>query len=329
MKKGFILFFLSFGLVANISFAQTMEELVAQKDAKAAELATLSAELADLQGKVDGLTAEVADLTDKVTPYPRWTTGLLGTAGFNFAGFNNWFGKGEPSTQAVTVGLASSAFANLQQEKYFWNNNANLALSWLKFDKDTEVDGTDGEDDFNVAADAFNLMSLFGYKLSDKLAVSALGEYRTTVLGGTFNDPGYLDLGAGVTWTPIPNLVAVFHPLNYNFIFSENENAFTSSLGTKAVVDYSANITEGIAWKTNLSAFISYQGSELSNWTWVNNFSTAYKGIGIGLDLGLRGNRQEANLANATRVADGKEALSDNPLQSYFILGLSYNLSSN
>ncbi|MEM0993246.1 MAG: DUF3078 domain-containing protein [Bacteroidota bacterium] len=327
MKKGAILFLFSLCLCIHASFAQTMEELKAEQAEKAAELATLETELADLQGKVDALKGEVATLTDKVTPYPRWSTGLLGTVGLNIAGFNNWFARANPSTSATTIGLTGAAFANLQQKKYFWNNGGNLALSWLRFDDDT---GDDVDPEFEVAADAFNVTSLFGYKLNSKLAASALGEYRTTLLDGTFNDPGYLDLGVGITWTPIPNLVAVFHPLNYNFVFAEDDVNFESSLGTKAVVDYSANLTKGIAWRSNLSAFLSYQGSELSNWTWVNNFSTAYKGIGIGLDVGLRGNRQEANAANATRLAEGKDPLeSDNPLQTYFILGLSYNLSSN
>ncbi|MEM9888501.1 MAG: DUF3078 domain-containing protein [Bacteroidota bacterium] len=327
MKKVLILFFLFFFLLTNYSFAQTMEELKEQQTEKTAELASLETELADLQGKVDALKGEVADLTDKVTPYPRWSTGLLGTLGFNFAGFNNWLARANPSTSATTIGLTGGFFANLQQEKYFWNNGGNLALSWLRFD-DNPDDDVDA--DFETAADAFNVTSLFGYKLNPKLAASALGEYRTTLLDETFNDPGYLDLGVGATWTPLTNLVVVFHPLNYNFVFSEDKTNFESSLGLKTVVDYSANITEGIAWKSNLSTFLSYEDTQLSNWTWINTFSTAYKGIGIGLDIGLRGNRQEANAENARRAEAGEQALdSDNPVQTYFILGLAYNLTSN
>jgi hypothetical protein len=42
------------------------------------------------------------------------------------------------------------------------------------------------------------------------------------------NDPGYLDLGAGVTWTPIKDLIVVIHPLNYHFIFSSGVLLITS-----------------------------------------------------------------------------------------------------
>jgi uncharacterized coiled-coil protein SlyX len=322
--KGILTVF-AFSLICTFSFGQTMEELKEQQAAKASELAELEASLGELQGKVESLKSEVATLTDKVTPYPRWSTGLLGNIGLNLASFDNWFLNANPTTRATTIGFTSAAFANLEQENYFWRNGGNLALSWLKFDNDPDVDS--GNDEFNVAADALNVTSLFGYKLNPKLAASALGEYRTALLDGNFNNPGYLDLGVGATWTPIPNLVAVFHPLNYNFVFSDDDLDFQSSLGLKAVVDYSANITEGIAWRSNLSTFLSYEdASELSNWTWVNNFSTAYRGIGIGLDVGLRQNRQEAN---AQKAANPGADIGDNPLQTYYVLGLSYNLSSN
>ena len=162
------------------------------------------------------------------------------------------------------------------------------------------------------------VVQLHGFKFTEKLAASALGEYRTSVLDGKFNDPGYLDLGVGGTWTPLPNLVVVFHPLNYNFVFSETGSDYESSLGTKVLADYTQKIGKNIAWRSNLSAFLSYKDSgELSNWTFVNSLSTAYKGIGVGFELGLRSNKQEANAAN----------LSDNPLQTYYILGLSYSLA--
>ena len=76
-------------------------------------------------------------------------------------------------------------------------------------------------------ADQFNLTSLYGYNITKKFAASALGEYRTSVLSyadtsgvkvSSFNNPGYLDLGVGVTYTPMKNLILVFHPINYNFV---------------------------------------------------------------------------------------------------------------
>jgi hypothetical protein len=182
-------------------------------------------------------------------------------------------------------------------------------------------------DTFSVTADAFNVVSLFGYKLNEKLAISTLGEYRTSILDKRFNNPGYLDLGVGATWTPLTDLVVVFHPLNYNFVFSDADFTYESSLGCKVVADYTRAITKGISWKSNLSAFLSYKDTDFSNWTWVNSFSTAVRGIGIGIDIGLRGNKQEA--FNAALAADPTSNLTlgdfdNNKLQTYFLIGLSY-----
>ena len=303
-------------LIGQVAFAQTTEELQQMKEEKSAELTKLKGELDELTGKVDALKGEVASLTDQLTPYPRWDKGVLGTLGMNFSNFNDWLLRDQPNTSAVNIGFSSTAFVNGDFENTFWRNNLTLTLGWLKFD---DKDNPDDVDDFQVSADAFNVTSLFGYKLSDKIAISTLGEYRTSILEDRFNNPGYLDLGVGATWTPIQDLVVVVHPLNYNFVFSDSDFDFQSSLGAKVVADYTRAITKGVNWKSNLSAFLSYEGSDLSNWTWVNGISTAVKGIGIGLDVGLRSNQQEANAA----------MLSDNPLQTYWILGLTYAVSSN
>lgn len=299
-------------LIPSLLSAQTQEELAR----KTASLDSLKQIQSALNNQVSTLAGEVATLTDQLTPYPRWNKGLLGNLGLNFATFSDWLSKNQSNTSAVNIGITSTAFANGEWEKSFWRNSANLTLGWLKFDDKDNPDDTEG---FQVAADAFNLSSLYGFKLSPKIAISTLGEYRTSILEGKFNNPGYLDLGAGATWTPANNLVVVVHPLNYNFVFADEEFSYESSLGAKIVADYTKKIVQGLNWKSNLSAFLSYEGGDLSNWTWVNTFSTAYKGIGIGLDIGLRNNKQEALAAE----------LDNNPLQTYWILGLSYAISSN
>ena len=195
-------------------------------------------------------------------------------------------------------------------------------------DKDSELD----EEGFQETTDVFNITSLYGRKLSEKWAISALAEYRTTILDN-FNDPGYLDFGVGATWTPIKNLVVVIHPLNYNLVFSKGNNtAFESSLGAKIVADYTRQIG-AVSFKSNLSMFQSYESSNLSNWTWINSFSyTLWKKIGVGFDVGLRDNKQESLNFQRGGLADGvdPETLTfdsddfDNELQTYWLLGLSY-----
>jgi uncharacterized coiled-coil protein SlyX len=311
MKNTLLVFaFIAMALAAN---TQTSTELSALQAQKSAELGQLQTQLAELTGRVESLQNEVEDLNDQLTPYPRWDIGALGNLGFSFSSFSDWLPKSQPNTTAFNIGFAGNGFANLEQRKYFWRNNANLTLGWLKFN---DRDNNEDEDEFNVSADALAASSLFGYKLSEKLALSALAEYRSSILDDKFNNPGYLDLGAGVTWTPITDLVVVVHPLNYNLIFSDSDFDFKSTLGAKVVVDYKKLLTKNLAWRTNLSAFASYEGFDYSNWTWTNGLTTAVKGLGIGIDFGLRQNEQEALSVGRT----------DNPLQSYWIVGLAYAL---
>ena len=162
-----------------------------------------------------------------------------------------------------------------------------------------------------------------------KWAVSGLVEYRTTLLDN-FNDPGYLDVGVGATWTPLENLIVVIHPLNYNFVFADNDAIFESSAGAKIVADYTRQIG-AISFKTNFSTFQSYKSSDLSNFTWTNSFSyTLWKMIGVGFDFALRSNKQEA-LAFAQGQFDETSGDPeptfdniDNKLQTYYTIGLSY-----
>lgn len=299
-------------LVISAGYSQTKEELEAQKAEKQAVADAAQAEANALQAQIDAL--------------PGWRVGAFGTIGGSLSNFNNWYAQGAPNNSSGNIGFTVNGYANLIQEKFFWRNALTTNLNWVKLDnKDIDTD----DDDFNPTTDVFNISSLYGRNITSKLAASALMEYRTTILNN-FNDPGYLDLGVGATWTPIENLIVVVHPINYNFVFADNDAVFESSLGAKIVADYTRQIG-AINFKTNLSAFQSYKSSDLSNWTWTNSFSyTLWKMIGVGFDFGLRSNKQEA-FAYALGQFDPSSGDDepnfgniDNDLQTYYTLGLSY-----
>ncbi|APY08344.1 hypothetical protein BWZ20_08555 [Winogradskyella sp. J14-2] len=288
-------------LTVAFSFSQTKEELQAQKAEKQAEADKFQAEADALQAQIDAL--------------PGWRVGAFGTIGGSLSGFNNWYAQGSPNNNSGNIGITFNAFANKIEDKYFWRNSLLANLAWVKFD---DRDNPTDDDSFRAGTDVFNLSSLYGQKLSEKWAISGLMEYRTTLIDN-FNDPGFLDVGVGATWTPIENLIVVIHPLNYNFVFADNDAAFNSSAGAKIVADYTRQIG-AIAFKTNFSTFQSYEDSDLSNWTWTNSFSyTLWKMIGVGFDFGLRSNQQEAANFQGVPLADA-----DNDLQSYYTIGLSY-----
>lgn len=309
MKKILMVLVLVAGTMGT--YAQTVEELKAEMKPKKDSVAAIQSRIKSIQSKIDAM--------------PGWKIGAFGTIGGTISEFNNWYSKGIPNSSAGNIGFTVNSYANLKEDKFFWRNAANINLSWVKID-DTD-DPTD-DDTFRQANDVFNITSLYGHRLNKKFAISTLGEYRTTILSN-FNDPGYLDIGVGATWTPIEDLVVVVHPLNYNFVFSKGDNVFESSLGAKIVADYTRQLGD-ISFKTNLSAFQSYKSADFSNWTWTNSFGyTLWKMIGVGFDFGLRKNKQEAlNYAlNNQTLPDPTPTFDtvDNKLQTYWILGLNYS----
>jgi hypothetical protein len=296
LLSALLMFAVTFG------FSQTKEELKTQKAEKQAEADKFQGEANAIQAQIDAL--------------PGWRVGAFGTIGGSLSNFSEWYSQGTPNNSSGNIGITFNAYANKIEEKYFWRNALTTNLAWVKLDnKDIDTDS----EDFESTTDVFNLSSLYGRKLSEKWAASGLMEYRTTLLDN-FNKPGFLDVGVGATWTPLENLIVVIHPLNYNFVFSDNDDAFKSSAGAKIVADYTRQIG-AVAFKSNFSTFQSYKDGDLSNFTWTNSFSyKLWKMIGVGFDFALRSNKQEA--ANA-QVVDLKDA--DNKLQSYYTVGLSYS----
>ncbi|MBP2831132.1 DUF3078 domain-containing protein [Aquimarina sp. U1-2] len=308
MKKILCLAFLL--LAITTTSAQTEEELKKEQAVKKDSIAAIQKRIDAIQAKLDTITG--------------WKIGAFGTVGGSLSGFNNWFAQGIPNNSAGNIGITFNGYANLLQKKYFWKNSLTTNFAWVKLD---DRDDPTDDDGFREATDVFNFTSLFGYRLTRTLAVSTLTEYRTTILSN-FNDPGYLDIGAGITWTPIKNLVIVVHPVNYNFVFSEGDAQYESSLGAKLVADYTRRIG-AINFKTNLSAFLSYEDTDYSNWTWTNSFTyTLWKAIGVGFDFGLRSNKQEAYnfaLAQVPEIVPTPTLENtDNELQSFWNLGVSY-----
>lgn len=312
MKR--VITLLTLFLFSSIAMAQTVEELKAEKKVK--------------QDSINALQKKVSALQKQIDTYPGWKLGVFGTLGASLSDFNNWYAQGTPNNSSGNIGISANPYAKLDREKYFWYNQAQINLSWVKFDdKDDPTD----DDSFREAADVFNLSSLFGYKFSEKWAASALAEYRTTILNN-INDPGYLDAGVGVTWLPNSDLTVVIHPLNYNFVFSDGQADYESSLGTKVLATYAKKLGN-LDLKSQLSAFLSYEGSDYNNWTWITSLGYKFwKGIGVGFEFGLRDNKQEAyNFAHTNWINAGMVETEptldtvDNKLQTYWLFGLNYD----
>ncbi|MBK8501201.1 MAG: DUF3078 domain-containing protein [Saprospiraceae bacterium] len=271
---------------------QTIEEYRTMKKEKEKEMKALKGEISMLKTKIDS--------------FPGWEFGTYGTLGYNLSHFNNWQKGANPNAISAAIRASVNGFANYRDSKTFWRNAVSTNLGWLKLDTDKH-DSESGK--FEQVADVLHLSSLFGYTFVDNLAVSTLAEFNTSVLSD-FNNPGILDFGVGSTWKPVKNLVLVMHPLNYHWVFGEDPQ-FSDALGAKIVADYTSQIVSGLGWKTNLTTFISYKSRDpsLTEWTWANSLSlNVWKGVGIGFEFGLR-----------------KAEVEDHEVQSFWVLGLSYN----
>ena len=305
MKKNKMILALIFLCFSVISSAQTSNELKKELSSKKDSIAALQSKADQLQKQIDAL--------------PGWRKGAFGTIGASFSGFNNWYSRNAPNASAGNIGVTVNGFANLIEEKFFWRNSGGINLGWVKMDDQAII----GDEGFETATDVFTITSLYGTRINEKWALSALTEYRTTLIDN-FNNPGFLDFGVGFTWTPTERLVVVMHPGNYNFVFSKGDANFQSSPGAKLVADYTASYYK-LNVKSNVSIFTSYNNSNLSNWNWTNSFSyTLWKKIGVGFEFGLRNNKQEAlNNALITNV-NATFDTADNKIQNYWLFGISY-----
>ncbi len=307
---------------------QTLAELKAKKD-------TLETQLKAKKKEVGTIEGEIAGLQKKINLMSGWLMGLTGLVGLDFAGTNRWIASSNPTSSSSALNIGLTTYANREGKSYFWKNKLIINKAW----KDIDVE--EGEDDnlFDQGTtDLFNLSSLIGYRLSKKLALSGLTELNTSLFD--FLAPGALDIGTGATWNPISKMVVVVHPLNYHIAWStDNEVTADGTFGSKVRADYQDKFKVAgrkISWSSTLTAFFPYNnkknavavvdrfGAPVTNdngnpvmreaglfeYTWLNTFSfQIWKGVGIGLNFGLRDARFEFE-----------------ELQSYYSIGLSYTL---
>ena len=316
MKKILVLTLCVLATLGSMT-GQSLEELKAMKSEKEAMAAAKQAEL-------DALGADIAGLVDKINLIAGWRTGFAGLIGMNFNKSNDWAGSPNPNSSSTGLNLSFTGYANKNNPKWFLNNKLLVNKAWNV----VNIGNVDGGKLFdNGTVDILNVSSLYGYKLSEKFAISALGELNTSV--ENFLEPGTFDIGVGATWTPIQNLVVVIHPFNYRITWpADGAMSSEGALGAKIRADYGREFNfagNAINWSSTLTSFMPYtntkipvldsdgiqQNAGLFEFTWLNTVSfTVWKGIGVGATFGLR-------------KADFE--VYDN-LQSFYALGLSYAL---
>lgn len=313
MKKFLLIPFILFSLgTLSAQSDMTIEQLKAKQS-------ELSTKANAAQKEADAAKKEAEKLQKEINALSGWMTGFTGLVGVDLGGSNSWIANPNPTSSNLGLSVGLTAFANREQPKYFWNNKLIANKAWQRV-VIGDASATPNSDLFdNGTVDILNVSSLAGYKLSDKLALSALGELNSSI--ENFLAPGTFDIGVGATWRPITNLTVVVHPLNYHIAWSAQNNLSSqAALGAKLRADYQNNFLVAgrkIAWSTTLTSFLPYSNKTtliqdvnrfgvpitdpitgeirtrdagLLNWTWLNTFSfQVLKGIGVGVNFGLRG----------------------------------------
>ncbi len=187
------------------------------------------------------------------------------------ASFTNWASGGDNS---VGLDVSFNYSADYKSDKTLFTNRLELAYG---FNNIQSVGN-------RKTNDKIYLSSTYGYKVAKNLYVSGLLTFQTQFVDGytyntdsddvllsTFMSPGYLTLGAGLTWTPKTWFTATFTPATWREVFVLNTElsdagAFGVDYGHNAYAEAGANlqlvvnkdIMKNVNLYTRLNLFSNY-----------------------------------------------------------------------
>lgn len=166
---------------------------------------------------LEALAKIAAERSDSTTLSP-WTHN--GSAGLNVsqATFSNWSPGGDPS---IALNASFTYVIDYLAKKNLWTNRLELAYGI----NNTSSNGT------RKTNDKIYLSSNYGYLIAKKLYIGATATFNTQFSKGydysvsttdyisNFMAPGYLSIGAGLTYTLKPWLTLIFSPATYRATF--------------------------------------------------------------------------------------------------------------
>lgn len=163
----------------------------------------------------------------------NWTKGGLTSVNLSQASLSNWSAGGEA---AIGFDAIFNYQANYKKERHLLQNRLEMAYGLNK----TDSQGT------RKTNDKLYLSSTYGYELVKNLYLSGLLNFNTQFAKGydygtnpdvyisRFMAPGYLLIGAGLTWTPKPYFTATLSPAAWRGTFvTSTRLADMGSFGVK------------------------------------------------------------------------------------------------
>lgn len=209
-------------------------------------------------------------------------------AGFTTVQLNNWSGGGQSSVAFRGLFLGSADYA---RNNFSWENDVDLGYGIVKL----------GSQSFRKADDRIIVTSKSTYNLVENLRATGLLDFRTQFARGlnydtpdsngnftkvsNFMAPGYLMLGAGVEYKPVPELTFLVAPVSGRAIFVLDndlaaQGAFGVDTGKNVKLDAGFLLNAklewepmlNVRWSARLNAFGRYEQIQLWVVTLENKF---------------------------------------------------------
>ncbi len=207
------------------------------------------------------------DTTNKV-----WKKGGIYSINLSQGSLSNWAAGGDNFSFSVNSLLSLYAF--YKKEKHSWDNTFDFNLGYVN----TTSLGSRKNDD------RFDFLSKYGYALNPKLSVAGVFNLRSQFFKGyTFPDnvktfassfmaPGYLLLGAGLDYKPVPDFSIFFSPATARWVIVRdtalsNKGLYGVEPGKKSILEFGAfatlnylkEISKNITYKGRLDLFSNYR----------------------------------------------------------------------
>jgi hypothetical protein len=217
--------------------------------------------------------ASVIIKKDKDDTIPRiWHKGGLFSLNLAQSALNNWAAGGDNFSLTLTSYLNLYAF--YKKGRYSWDNTLDFYLGYLN----TTSLGSRKNDD------RIDILSKYGYSISEHCAVAALFDFRTQffkgynfsdtsrTLSSNFLSPAYILLGLGLDYKPTKNLSIYISPLTLREIIVKDPELSakglygvppgkkaTSELGAYATINYLNDLGKTMSYRGRLDLFSNYK----------------------------------------------------------------------
>ncbi len=192
-----------------------------------------------------------------------WRTGGIYSLNLAPGSLSKWAAGGEKF--ALALSSLNNLYAFYKKGKYSWDNTFDFNLGYVK----TTSLGSRKNDD------RFDLLSKYGYGITDKVSVSVLFNLRSQFFKGyiypnnvktfssAFMAPGYVLLGVGLDYKPNKDLSIFFSPLTARWIIVRdtalsNKGLYGVTPGKKSVLEFGAFAS--VTYIKEINKIVSYNG---------------------------------------------------------------------